>query len=94
MDKKDPICPSCEFLKSHIHDYRKPEIKDIHAFSYITVLVLNKRRCKCVNCFKRHYEETSFLGKYQRMTNIKEVNNVYYREIQRTKKLKKYFYRT
>lgn len=68
MNKKIPICPKCGSIKSHIHDYRKQEIKDISTFGYKTILVLNKRRYKCVSCSKRHYEETPFLGKYQRMT--------------------------
>ena len=63
-----PVCPKCNCSKSHIHDYYKQKIKDIPILGMKTILVLNKRRYKCVNCGKRHYEKVPFLGKYQRMT--------------------------
>lgn len=68
LDKKIPICPKCKCLKSHIHDYRKQRIKDIPIFGMKSILILRKRRYKCVDCGKQHYEEVPFLGRYKRMT--------------------------
>lgn len=60
--------PQCKSLKSHIHDYRTQNIKDIPILGMKSILVLKKRRFKCVSCGKKYYEVIPFIGKYKRMT--------------------------
>ena len=67
LPRKAHKCPVCGELTSQIHDYREQRVKDI-PFGRTTMLYLRKRRYRCQSCGKRFYEETSFLGRYRRMT--------------------------
>jgi len=69
MHQRIHKCPRCGEWTSKVHDYREQQIKDIPAFSEITVIYLRKRRHACPMCGKRFYETIPFLPRYHRITN-------------------------
>lgn len=69
LERKMHRCPYCKEETDVIHDYRTQVIKDIPAFGKNVIIILRKRRYRCVHCRKRFFENNSFLPKYQRMTN-------------------------
>lgn len=75
-------CPHCGKKTAQIHDYRQQRIKDSPAFGKQTILVLRKRRYRCI-CGKCFYEKTPLLPRYYRMTTrlsvhiIEELSSIY-----------------
>ncbi len=69
MHKRIHKCPRCGEWTSKVHDYRQQQIKDIPAFSVITIIYLRKRRHVCPVCGKRFYETVPFLPRYYRITS-------------------------
>ena len=67
-ERKMHTCPCCGEQTDHVHDYRLQPIKDAPCFGRPVMLMLNKRRYRCVHCGKRFYEEISFLPRYYRMS--------------------------
>jgi len=65
---KEQKCPCCSMVTKRVHDYRTQKIRDICGYGKQTIIVLRKRRYRCLNCGKCFYEKVSFLPKYQRMT--------------------------
>lgn len=68
LNRKKHKCPRCGEQTDKIHDYRVQRIKDLPVFENITEIELRKRRYICPECGKKFYEDTPWLGKYQRMT--------------------------
>lgn len=66
---KEHECPHCKQLTKKVHDYRYQSIKDVPGFGKQTLIILRKRRYRCMNCGKCFYEENSFLPRYHRVTN-------------------------
>lgn len=68
LPRKPHLCPCCGRQTNHVHDYRWQPVKDLPAFDKHTVLILRKRRYRCLCCGKRFFEKNSFLPRYYRMT--------------------------
>lgn len=69
MEQKTQHCPCCGTATRTVHDYRRQPVKDIPAFAKPVILILRKRRYRCLECGKRFQEDNSFLPRYHRMTN-------------------------
>ena len=65
--RKQCNCPCCGKLTDKIHDYRYQKVKDLPSFGKDVILIVKKRRYRCL-CGKRFFESNEFLAKYQRRT--------------------------
>jgi transposase len=69
MALSEQRCPCCGATTRTTHDYRTQPVKDIPAFGKNIILILRKRRYRCLHCGKRFFEQNTFLPRYHRMTN-------------------------
>lgn len=69
LERKDHHCPCCGAATRTVQDYRQQKVKDIPAFGKNTILMLRKRRYRCLDCGKRFQEDNPFLPRYHRMTS-------------------------
>src|SRR5699024_3065236 len=62
-------CPTCDKYTTKVHDYRIRKIKHLKLFERLSILFYRHRRYKCA-CGKRFSEETTFVKKYQRFSDL------------------------
>lgn len=78
----EQVCPCCNSLTTHIHDYYTQTINDIPIQFKPTKLIYRKRRYECISCGKYFYEKNDIIAKYHRKTNrltayiINELRNL------------------
>lgn len=63
------ICPHCATPSDKIHDRRKQPIRDLPIRGKSVILVLIKRRFRCICCSRVFAETYSSIERYQRMTS-------------------------
>jgi len=62
------LCPICNNSTNKIHSKREQKIKDIPIRDRPVILILSKRRFKCLVCFKVFTEQISSVQRYCRHT--------------------------
>lgn len=50
-------CPDCGFTTARVHDTRPVRVRDLESHGRPTVLVWQRRRFECGECFERHWED-------------------------------------
>lgn len=61
-------CPHCGTQSNKVHDRRKQPLKDLPLRNKPLILVLIKRRFRCLRCHKVFLESYQTIDRYQRMT--------------------------